>query len=71
MPKKKNVDEEIYLRFIVTPSTSDEILLTKSIHDAMDQSFGLSRAYTFFDIVWNSQSGSEFIIRAALMYVSL
>jgi len=47
--KSKKQDLRANLRFTVTPGTSDELVLRLTIQNAMEQTFGLTRAFTYFD----------------------
>lgn len=72
MPKRKGQrpEEETILQFKINPSTDDELVLRKTIQDAMEQTFGLTRAYTYFDITEIDQTKGELNIHTAAMYVS-
>lgn len=52
--KSKLRETSTELRFIVTPPSNDELLLRQSIQNALDQTFGISRAFTYFDFMRTS-----------------
>ncbi|KAF9484189.1 hypothetical protein BDN70DRAFT_798198 [Pholiota conissans] len=55
--------ENHYLRFSVTPSTKNELAIRKTIADALTQSFGLTSAATYVDVLWISEDGNDCVIR--------
>jgi hypothetical protein len=65
--KNKNGTGEVILHVQMDPATSNELVLRQSIQTAMDQTFGLTRAYTYFDIVGVLPSVSEVKIKVADM----
>lgn len=65
--KNKKGTGEVILCFQMNPATSNELALRQSIQNAMEQTFGLTRAYTYFDIVEILSSGSEVKIKVADM----
>ena len=65
--KNKKGTGEVILCFQMNPPTSNELVLRQSIHTAMEQTFGLTRAYTYFDIVEILSSGSEVKMKVANM----
>lgn len=54
---------DTYLTIHLNPPTTDDLVLMKSIHDAMQQSFGLTRALTYFDLAWKDENGTRIVIR--------
>jgi len=65
--KNKESTGEVILCFQMNPATSNELALRQSIQTAMEQTFGLTRAYTYFDIVEILSSGSEVKMKVANM----
>ena len=68
MPRRKRRSSslppiDIYLPIHVNPPTTDDLVLMKSIHDAMQQTFGLTRALTYFDVAWKDTKGTRIVIR--------
>lgn len=66
--KSKRTEGEIILRFEANPAPSNELALRQSIQNAMEQTFGLTRAYTYFDIIEMQPHVSELAIRVANLY---
>jgi hypothetical protein len=54
-----------YIRFSVKPSVTDALTLRKLLETAMLQSFGVSRAATYMDVLWISEEGHDAVIRIA------
>ena len=52
-----------YLRISAKPACNDALALRKLLGDAMMQSFGLSRAGTYIDILWTNEDVSEAVVR--------
>ena len=68
MPRRKRRSDSVppvdtYLTIHLDPPTTDELVLMKSIHDSMQQSFGLTRALTYFDVAWKDADGTRIVIR--------
>jgi hypothetical protein len=53
----------IYLTIDLKPPIANDLALMKSIHDAMQQTFGLTRALTYFEVVWKDVEGARYVIR--------
>lgn len=58
-----------YIRFKITPGISEPLFLKKRFEDALMQSFGLSRAGMYIDILRIAESGEEVVLRVAEEYV--
>ncbi|KIJ41103.1 hypothetical protein M422DRAFT_172777 [Sphaerobolus stellatus SS14] len=54
-----------YLRISASPRITDALSLRKLLADAMMQSFGLSRAGTYMDVLWIKEEGTEAVVRVA------
>lgn len=52
-----------YLRFAVSPACQDALTIRKLLQDALLQSFGLTSANTYMDILWLSEEGTDVVIR--------
>ncbi|TCD67748.1 hypothetical protein EIP91_011990 [Steccherinum ochraceum] len=52
-----------YIRFSVSPPTSDALKIRKTVQDALMQSFGLVAANTYMDVLWLAEDGSEIVLR--------
>jgi hypothetical protein len=52
-----------YLRFSITPACSDGLTVRKTLQDALLQSFGLTSANTYVDILWLAEDGSDVTVR--------
>ena len=68
MPRRKRRSDSVppadtYLTIHLDPPTTDELVLMKSIHDSMQQSFGLTRALTYFDVAYKDADGTRIVIR--------
>ena len=68
MPRRKRRSSsvppgDIYLTIHLNPPTTDDLVFMKSIHDAMQQTFGLTRALTHFDVAWKDTEGTKIVIR--------
>ena len=60
-----------YIRFSVSPPSTDALLLRKLIQDALGQSFGLVSSHTYLDILSLSEDGTTLVIRIGSKYVAL
>ncbi|KAG8761291.1 hypothetical protein FRC14_005578 [Serendipita sp. 396] len=58
------------LCFHVDPFSEDELVLRQSIQNAMEQTFGLTHAFTYFKFVDKNPQISELKIATATMYAS-
>ena len=65
-PKSKNRDAAVNLRFTVMPPSSDELVLRQTVQNAMEQTFGLTRAFTYFDFV-HTGDGDGMVIQVATL----
>lgn len=54
---------DMYLSIHLHPPTTNALVLMKSIHDAMQQTFGITRALTYFDVAWKDAEGTRIVIR--------
>lgn len=52
-----------YIRFSLAPPC-DVLAVRKSLQDSLTQSFGITSAGTYMDVLWVSPMGSETVIRA-------
>ena len=52
-----------YLRFAVTPACQDALTIRKMLQDALLQSFGLTSANTYMDILSLAEDGTDVVIR--------
>ncbi|KAH9886749.1 hypothetical protein C8Q73DRAFT_657803 [Cubamyces lactineus] len=52
-----------YIRFAVSPPSTDVLLLRKLIQDALGQSFGLVSSHTYLDILSLSDDGTTLVVR--------
>ena len=52
-----------YILFSLSPPTTDPIRIRKSIQDALSQSFGLTSASTYLDILWIADDGNQSVVR--------
>ena len=55
--------ENHYIRFSITPSTQDVLILRKALSDALTQTFGTTCASIYLDILWVSEQGTSMVIR--------
>jgi hypothetical protein len=62
----KNWDSSTHLRFTVTPPSRDELVLRQAVQNAMEQTFGLTRAFTYFDFV-HDETEDGMVIQVATM----
>lgn len=69
--KRMHAAGKIVLQLKIKFPISNELVLRRSIQDAMEQTFGLTRAYTYFDIVELPLPGDEATIKVANTYVSV
>ena len=58
-----------YIRFSVNPAISESLSLRKLLENAMLQSFGVSRAGTYMDVLWISTDGCAAVIRVSDSWV--
>ena len=54
-----------YVRLSINPPISDGLAIRKLLEAAMLQSFGVTRAATYIDVLWISEGGRETVIRIA------
>ncbi len=52
-----------YIRFAANPPCTDALTLRKTIQDALLQSFGLTSANTYVDVLWVADDGTEVVAR--------
>ncbi|TFK29165.1 hypothetical protein FA15DRAFT_610895 [Coprinopsis marcescibilis] len=52
-----------YIRFSVSPPTSDALSLRKAIADSLTEAFGATSTSTRVDILWIAEDGKEMVIR--------
>lgn len=52
-----------YLRLAVTPPRADGLSVRKTLQDALLQSFGLTSANTYIDVLWLAEDGAEVVVR--------
>ncbi|KIP03034.1 hypothetical protein PHLGIDRAFT_78213 [Phlebiopsis gigantea 11061_1 CR5-6] len=52
-----------YLRFSISPACSDGLTVRKAFQDALLQSFGLTAANIYVDILWLAGNGAEVVAR--------
>jgi hypothetical protein len=76
MPRRKRRSSfvppvDVYLTIHLDPPTTDDLVLKKSVHDAMQQTFGLTRALAYFDVAWKDGDGTRVVIRVGEGRVSL
>jgi hypothetical protein len=74
MPRRKRRSASVppidtFLTFHLNPPTTDDLVLMKSVHDAMQQTFGLTRALTYFDVAWKDTEGTGIVIRVGEEWV--
>ena len=61
--------DQHYVRFSVDPPTTDALTVRKALQDALLQSFGLTAANIYIDILWIAEGGGEVVIRVGSRYV--
>jgi hypothetical protein len=64
-PKQPKRGEYVDLCFEIKPSSSDQLVLFQSIQKAMEQTFGLTRTYTYFDFSKIAPNGEEMTLKVA------
>ncbi|KAF8586409.1 hypothetical protein K439DRAFT_1340903 [Ramaria rubella] len=52
-----------YIRFSIEPGIQEPLFLRKTLENAMLQSFGVSRAATYMDVLWISTDGRAAVVR--------
>lgn len=52
-----------YLRFSVSPACPDALTVRKAFQDALLQSFGLTSANIYIDILRLAENGAEVVVR--------
>ncbi|RDB17738.1 hypothetical protein Hypma_001052 [Hypsizygus marmoreus] len=55
--------EHHYIRFAVSPPTTDALTLRKALQDALTQTFGITSAGLYTDILWSADDGAQFVVR--------
>ena len=61
-PQLLKMDQH-YLKFSVDPHCSDALTVRKTIQDALLQSFGLTSANIYLDVLWLAEDGTGVVIR--------
>ncbi|KAF8999877.1 hypothetical protein BDQ17DRAFT_1246205 [Cyathus striatus] len=56
-------EERHYIRFSLSPATTDELRIRKAISTALAQSFGITAESTYVDVLWVSGDGKECVLR--------
>ncbi|KAF8503169.1 hypothetical protein JB92DRAFT_2794258 [Gautieria morchelliformis] len=54
-----------YIRLSIEPAVTEPLALRKLLENAMSQSFGVSRAATYMDVLWISADGHAAVIRVS------
>ena len=54
-----------YIRLSLSPPTTDALTLRKLLETSLLQSFGVSRAATYMDVLWIHELGHDAVIRVA------
>lgn len=54
-----------YIRFSITPPSSDALHVRRALQEALVQSFGAARSHTYLDVLWVSDSGTECVVRTS------
>lgn len=65
MPQRTLKSDYHYIKFTVTPPCDDAIILRKAIQVGLSQSFGLTSANIYVDILWAASDGAEVVIRVS------
>ncbi|EKM52385.1 uncharacterized protein PHACADRAFT_61360, partial [Phanerochaete carnosa HHB-10118-sp] len=52
-----------YIRFSVSPANTDGLTIRKALQDALLQSFGLTSANVYVDVLWLAEDGAEVVVR--------
>ncbi|KAF9054142.1 hypothetical protein BJ165DRAFT_687282 [Panaeolus papilionaceus] len=55
--------QQHYIRFAVTPPTKDALKIRKALGDAISDSYGMTAAGAYLDILYISDEGRECVIR--------
>ena len=69
--KVKARDGSCIMRFDVAPPTSDQLVLRQTIQNAMQQTFGLTRAFTYFDFIEDDAEPSVLALKMSNACVCL
>jgi hypothetical protein len=54
-----------YIRFSITPPSSDALHVRRALQEALVQSFGAARSHTYLDVLWVSDTGTECVVRTS------
>ncbi|KAK7688772.1 hypothetical protein QCA50_008311 [Cerrena zonata] len=65
MPQRTLSSNYHYIKLAITPPCKDAITLRKSIQGGLSQSFGLTSANIYVDILWVASEGAETVIRVS------
>ena len=52
-----------YIRLAVSPQNTDLLTLRKTLQDSLTQTFGVTAASTYIDILWVADDGGQFVVR--------
>lgn len=52
-----------YIRFSITPPTSDALHVRRALQEALVQSFGAARSHAYLDVLWVADSGTQCVVR--------
>ena len=67
MPRRLTPDYH-YIRFSVSPASTDVLAIRKTMQDALGQSFGLVSSHIYVDVLWLAEDGSEVVVRIGPRY---
>ena len=54
-----------YIRFSITPPSSDALHVRHALQEALVQSFGAARSHTYVDVLSLTDSGAECVVRTS------
>ena len=61
-PQQLKTDHH-YLRFSIEPACAEPLTVRKAFQDALLQTFGLTSANTYIDVLWLAENGTGVVIR--------
>ena len=54
-----------YIRFSITPPSSDALHVRRALQEALVQSFGAARSHNYLDVLSVADSGTECVVRTS------
>jgi len=63
--------ENYYILLSISPSTTEELTIRKTLSDALAQSFGQTSANLTMDLLWVKKDGNQCVLRVHEKHVTM